>query len=48
MGNLLVTYNYKENTWKKISNRKKKTVLHVCKKKNVVLKKNLVLVTEYY
>lgn len=39
MGNLLVTYNHKENTWKKISNRKKKTVLHVCKKKMWYLKK---------
>ena len=38
MGNLLVTYNHKENTWKKYQIGKK-NVLHVCKKKMWYLKK---------
>ena len=33
MGNLLVTYNHKENAWKKISNRKKKLFFMYVKKK---------------
>ena len=33
MDNLLVTYNHKKNTWKKISNRKKKLFFMYVKKK---------------